>query len=186
MSCPTERSRHEALEHLPRPGKASQLAQPKTRWVQLTKVRLTDVRTAAHFDPTVDNSLTTPGRAALKIGKMLLHARRSIGGRVTGRLRGWFVPAALKVDVVLRETRSRRQLLEETYRQVADLAGARLADELRSAEGVARTIVNADDKAEGFVSALAEFERSRPTRAPIVKRSPGAGRRQPPGCPNGP
>jgi hypothetical protein len=108
----------------------------------------------------------------------MLHARRSNGGRVTGRLPGWFVPAALglaaaalaalSVDVVLRETRSRRQLLEETYRQMADLAGARLADELRSAEGVARTIVNADDKAEGLVSALAEFERSRPWLAAAV------------------
>jgi signal transduction histidine kinase len=109
---------------------------------------------------------------------MLLDARRSIGGRVTGRLPGWFVPAALglaaaalaalSVDVVLRETRSRRQLLQETYRQMADLAGARLADEIRSAEGVARTIADADQKAEGLVSALDGFERSRPWLAAAV------------------
>lgn len=109
---------------------------------------------------------------------MRLHARRPSGGRVTGRLPGWFVPAALglaaaalatvSVDLVLRETRSRRQFLEETYRQMSDLAGARLADELRSAEGVARTIVNADHNAEGLVSALAEFERSRPWLAAAV------------------
>jgi signal transduction histidine kinase len=109
---------------------------------------------------------------------MLLDARRSIGGRVTGRLPGWFVPAALglaaaalaalSVDVVLRETRSRRQLLQETYRQMADLDGARLADEIRSAEGVARTIADADQKAEGLVSALDGFERSRPWLAAAV------------------
>jgi hypothetical protein len=83
---------------------------------------------------------------------------------------------ALSVHAVMRETASRRQVLTDTYRGIADLASARVSERLTAAGNALHSIVNEPGDGLANVAALSRYEESQPWAAPIVllPRSPNS------------
>jgi signal transduction histidine kinase len=76
--------------------------------------------------------------------------------------------AALSVHAVSRESRTRRQLVAETYVGVAGLAAARIADELAATNTVIAAALRNQPDARGVFDALEGIERDHPWLGPLV------------------